>query len=487
MIKMRIALVWPKGFDIEYVMPLPYGYLKSNLDEAKHIVQIFDCSLKSIRADSPEFRKLLEEFKPDVVGVSCWSPTYEEGIRVLQVAKSINPKIVTVIGGAHASSYPDAIMKNDVVDYLFDGESELSFPVFLEELENQQPDWSKVKGLVYRSVDGTTLVKNNSEREENMDIIKIPDYDAMNLLGYIKSGYRFNTTVKDNAPVWVTRGCPYRCQYCAAPQLNGRLIRAHSVEYMVNMVKFLYNERGIRQINIIDDNFTFDMKYAKEFCRAMIDLNLKDLHFGTPNGIRIQRTDFELLQLMKTAGWENVVVAPESGSVSTLQRMKKDLDPAIIKPKVEEIRKAGLKVHGFFIIGYPGDTISDIKDTIKMLRECRFNFFFLNNFQPLPGTPIYDELVNKGEIADGLLPKNYSGGERVYVPQGLKEFNFAKFVLKEYVHLMVTEPLNIPYVIKLISPKMIVKKVFSNIKNTILPPQIPSQGISEQVMVSEAS
>lgn len=482
---MRIALVWPFGYDTEYVMPLPFGYLKSNIDETKHTVKIFDCSLNKIKADTAEFRDMLIEFKPDIVGVSCWSPTYEEGVKILNFAKSINQKIITLMGGAHASSYPDAIMKNEFIDYIFDGESELSFPIFLEEIQKETPNLPLVKGLVYRADNGM-LAKNPTDREENMDLIKIPDYDAMNLDGYINSGYKFNTTVKQNAPVWVTRGCPYRCQYCAAPQLNGRLIRAHSVEYMVNLVKYLYHEKGIRQINIIDDNFTFDMKFAKEFCRTMIGLKLKGLHFGTPNGIRIQRTDKELLQLMKTAGWINVVVAPESGSVSTLQRMKKDLDPKIIAPKVKEIRDVGLKVHGFFIIGYPGDTIADINDTIRMLRESKFNFFFLNNFQPLPGTPIYDELVKNGEIADGLLPKNYSGGERVYVPEGLKEFNFAKFVLKEYMYLMVTSPLNIPYVIKLISPTMIVKKVYSNLKNTILTAK-PKNNILAKEMVNNAS
>lgn len=464
---MKIALVWPFGYDTEYVMPLSLGYLKSNIDETKHNVKIFDCSLNPLRADTIEFKKMLMDFEPDIVGVSCWSPTYNEGIRVLQVAKAINPKVITLMGGAHASSYPDAIMKNESVDYIFDGESELSFPVFLEEIKKENPNLSIVKGLIYRNKN-ENISKNEPEKEENLDQIKFPDYDTMNLAGYINLGYKFNTTIKQNAPVWVTRGCPYRCQYCSAPQLNGRLIRAHSVEYMVNWVKYLYNEKGIRQINIIDDNFTFDMKFAKEFCKAMIDLNLKDIHFGTPNGIRIQRTDKELLELMKKTGWINVVVAPESGSVSTLQRMKKDLDPKIIAPKVKEIKEAGLKVHGFFIIGYPGDTLEDIKETIKMIRECKFNFFFLNNFQPLPGTPIYDELVQNGEIESGLLPKNYSGGERAYVPEGLKDFNFARFVLTEYGYLMISNPLNIPYVFKLISPAMIIKKVYSNLKNTVI-------------------
>ncbi|MBS3169507.1 B12-binding domain-containing radical SAM protein [Candidatus Woesearchaeota archaeon] len=479
---MKIALIWPNGFDASYVMPLALGYLKSNLDSKKHDVKLLDCAFKNITASSNEFTEFLEKFKPEVIGTSCWSPTYEETLQILKIAKSIDPNITTVLGGAHASSYPDSAINHNFVDFLFRGEAELSFPIFLEELEKDNPNWSKVKGLVYKLNDGS-LMKNEMERERNVDVIKIPDYEWMELDRYIKGGYRFNTTHKYNAPVWVTRGCPYRCGFCSAPLQNGKIIRMHSVEYMVKWVKYLYSEKGIRQINIIDDNFTFHKEYAKEFCRAMIKLNLKGLTFGTPNAIRAQRTDLELIQLMKDAGWEHLLVAPESGSRRVLDLMHKDLDPQAILEKVKIIQQVGLKIHGAFIIGYPGETIEDIKETVKLIRECKFNFFFLNNFQPLPGTPIYDELVAKGEIADGLLPKNYSNGERAYTPKELKNFNFSKFVLKEYFMLALREPLNIPYMLTLIGPGMVVKKLFHNLKN-IVKPNSRKESIIPKVMIS---
>jgi len=303
---MKILLVWPNGYDITYTIPISLGYLKANLDQAYHQVTLLDCSLNNIDASSTEFKEKMMEIKPDIVGVSCWSPTYLEAVKVLEVAKSLNPSVITVMGGAHATSYPDKIMANPIIDYIIRGEADLSFRAFVEEAGKGNPDWSTVKGLVYRVENG--LRKNAMERKDELDEIKIPDYDAMQLDRYIQEGYRFNTPHKQNAPVWITRGCPYRCSFCSAPQQNGKLIRSHSVAYMTNWVKYLYFEKGIRQINIIDDNFTYHMDYAKEFCREMIKLNLQDLHFGTPNGIRIQRTDKELLQLMKLAGWENLIV-----------------------------------------------------------------------------------------------------------------------------------------------------------------------------------
>lgn len=461
--KYKIALVWPKGFDPIYVMPLPLGYLKSNLDETRYEVKVIDCSLNNLQSDSPQLKKTLTEYQPDLVGVSTWSPMNVEAINILKLAKIIDPKIHTVIGGAHASSYPHRVMENQEVDFLFQGEAELSFPVFLEELQKENSDWSAVKGLFYRSEDGS-FAKNEPDLVDDLDTIKFPDYNLMDLDGYIKAGYRWNSPYSETAPIWATRGCPYRCTYCAAPELNGKPVREHGIDYLIDWITYLHDEKGIRWFNIIDDNFTFNVKFAKAFCRRVIDLDLKGVGFGTPNGIRLQRGDPELWQLMKKAGWNTLIVAPESGSAHTLEIMKKDLDPEIVPGVVKDIRSAGLKVQGFFILGYPGELLEDIDLTAKMIKDCDFDFVFMNNFQPLPGTPVYDELVAKGEIEDGLMPQNYSDGVRVYTPPELKNFNFPRFVLKQYLFIALRNPFKIPYMISLFTPKLLVRKLLLNIK-----------------------
>jgi radical SAM superfamily enzyme YgiQ (UPF0313 family) len=463
---MKIVFIWPKGFDTKYVMPLAFGYLISNLDINKHKIKFIDCSFNKLDADSPVLKQEIVNFTPDVVGVSCWSNTYHEAVKILRLVKSIRKDIITVIGGVHVATYSDRMMEHREIDFLFRGEAERSFPVFLDEIEGGNVQFKNVLGLTYRK--NNIVIKNSPDHRDNIDEIKWPDYNAINLERYIRSGYRLHTTVKRNAPIWVTRGCPYRCTFCTAPLLNGKKVRKHSVAYMVELVKFLYHDKNIKQFNIIDDNFTFHTEYAKDFCRAIIDLKLKDLRFSTPNGIRVQRTDKELLSLMREAGWRNIIIAPESGSKRIVQKMKKDLDPDIVSKKVEEIRDAGLKCSGFFIIGYPGEEIEDIKKTVDLIKKCRFNFFFLNNFQPIPGTPLYDELVQKGEIEDGLMPKNYSDGVRAYTPPSLKNLNFPKMVLGLYLNLAFREPLNIPFMLMQVNPRMVVVKIMKNLKQMVL-------------------
>ncbi len=461
---MKIALIWPKGFNIEHVMPLSLGYLKSNIDNTKHEVKIFDCALHNLDSDSPLLQKMIREFSPQLIGISSWSVMFPEAMCILEKAKLINENVITLMGGLHATFYSHEVMKNKNVDFVLRGEAELSFAQFIDEIEKENRDFSKVDGLTYRSSNGD-VINNEIVLQENLDNIKIPDYDAIRLQEYIKWGYRYMSGDKFNAPIWITRGCPYCCDYCSAPLMNGKTIRRHSIEYVVKWVEFLYYEKHIRRVNIIDDNFTFDIQYAKDFCREIIKLNLKDLHLGTPNGVRIQRIDKELLMLMKEAGWQYIVVAPESGSVKTLEKMKKKLDLAILPKKIEEIKSAGLNVLGFFMVGYPGENRMDIEETVKLIRRCRFDFFYLFNFQPLPGTPVYENLVEKKEIAPDFLPTAYTSGKTAYITETLKDFNFPFLRLREYLYLIITNPISLLYILTHHNHRFVAGKIFSNIKN----------------------
>jgi len=457
----KIALFWPNGFDTKTVIPLALGYVKRNLDNSKYDVRIFDCSIDDISADSPELVSILENFSPDLVGVSCWPPTWDEAFEILKVTKSINKDIVTVVGGVYAAASGGHIVNEEAVDFVFRGETELSFPIFLEEFEKENADFSNVLGLTYISNENK-VVDNEMQREDDLDIIRYPDYSDIRLDDYIDQGYKHFTYVK-HAPIWVTRGCPYRCGFCMAPLQNGRPIRTHSVEYIVGWISDLYHNHGVRHINIIDDNFTYHKKFAKSVCQGIIDANLEGLIIGTPSGIRVQRTDKELLRLMKRAGWEYIFVAPESGSVNTLKRMKKDLDPTIIPPLVQDLKDAGLKVIAFFIVGYPGDTVADLKDTLDLIRKCDFHFFYMFNFQPLPGTPIYQELVDTGEYSpDQLTKTTFSSGNIVYVTEQMKGVNFPWIRLREYFFLAFRNPSSVLFLIKNTDPVKIGEIFFSN-------------------------
>ena len=464
--KLRVALIWPKSFDPGYGLPLVYGYLKSNLDSDKYTLKLFDCAFHNISSDSPVFREKLADFNPDIVGVSCWSFNYLDALGYLRAVKSINGSISTVAGGVHVTSSPMQGLKSEYVDFIFAGDAEIPFSQFLGEYSKNKPDFSNIRGLGYKSGRGE-LNFNGEAREETLDNIKMPDYNFLGLDKYLKNGYRFSTWHNNSAPIMITRGCPYTCKYCTIPLISGKKIRTHSVDYVIRWVKYLYHEKNVRMINIIDDNFTYNIKYAKKICRAIISLGFKDLRIGTPNGIRVQRTDDELMDLMKQAGWETICIAPESGSIDMLRKMKKALYPGIIYDKVTKLKQKGFRVHANFVLGYPGETKLTLRETEKMIQTCGFDFVFLNIFQPLPGTPVYNELLENKDITESTLPRNQSDGGMVYVTKGLQDFNMPLFVLSQYFKLAASNPSLVLYWYKLLGYRMIYKKVAAQVKNMI--------------------
>lgn len=428
--KPQIVLVYPRSGNVELGPPLGFGYLKSNTDSNKYDINIIDFDLENLDPEGAEFTNRIKQINPGIVGVFSYSFNFTEALTIVKTVKIIDSHIATIIGGPHATVAAEKVIKNKEIDFVFRGEGEFSFSLFLEQYNNPHPDFSKVKGLAYKNKNGEYIF-NEISRIKDLDSIKIPDYDVINLNRYIEKGYGrwYQNSKKRCAPIFTTRGCPYRCTFCAVPLVSGSILRKHSTEYMISWIKVLYTKYDIRGFAVFDDNFTFDIEYAKTLCKEVIKLGYKDVEFNSPNGIRMQRSNVELWDLMRRAGWRRIVVAPESGSIRILKSMKKDLEPKDVIRITKDIKKAGLKVHGFFIMGFPGETIDDLDQTKFLIRKCKFDGISITKFQPFPGTPIYNELLQKKEITNDFLPELFGDYKSTaYVTPTLRDFNFGNYV-----------------------------------------------------------
>lgn len=452
---MKVALIWPYGNDYSYSIPLGLGYLVSNCTAPGIDIRIFDGTLCDAPHDSMQFRNFLISYRPDIVGISSWSKTFLETLEILKLVKSLLPDSITILGGIHPTVYGEKTIGAGVADYVLAGESEFTFKAFINNVANPEI-LTKIPGLTARGTPRSIL--NRPCPTDDLDSIVLPDYRAISLTKYFDKGYRYFSGTSRNAPIWMTRGCPYECQFCSAPLINGKKIRMHSVDYGIEWIEMLYKDFDVRHVNIIDDNFTFYSDYTKSFCEALIKKEFRDLTIYAANGIRAQRTDFETLKLMKRAGWKAISVAPESGSRHVLELMKKELDPDMWPLKVRDIKAAGLRAHGLFLFGYPGETIEDLQETEKFIRRCKFDSIGIQYFQPMPGTPIYDNLVKRGEILDSLLP-NSTSGSMVYVTNGLRNFNFSRFALKMYVLNFFARPMGTLREILSYNPKLIIRRL----------------------------
>ena len=261
---MKVALVWPYGNDYTYSIPLGLAYLTANCQMPGVEFKVFDATLYDSPASSEGFKNFLLTYAPDVVVISCWSKTFIETCKAVIVIKTLLPGSISVLGGIHPTVYTTKTLEKSSADYVIAGEAEFSFKAFLSNLANPGELYS-TPGLAYRK-DGKIVINPHCPPDD-LDTIALPDYDAIELEKYFKKGYRYFSCTRRNAPIWMSRGCPYGCKFCTAPEINGHKIRRHSVEYGMKWIDMLYTRYGVRHINIIDDNFTFSPDYTSLFAR----------------------------------------------------------------------------------------------------------------------------------------------------------------------------------------------------------------------------
>ena len=193
---------------------------------------------------------------------------------------------------------------------------------------------------------------------------------------------------------------------------------------VIDEIKVLYHDYGIREIHIEDDNFTFNHDLVRELCGKLKENNL-NITWTCPNGVRLDTLTEDLLLTMKEAGLYFISVGIESGSDKILRDMKKNLTTAKIREKIELIKRCGLGVSGFFIIGYPTETKEDMMDTINFAISLDLKRALFSLFKPFPGVEITNELIRRGEwknVSDEEWAR-FVLADAVYAPPG--------FTLKE--------------------------------------------------------
>ena len=413
---MRILLVKPYNLSDHIQPSLGLGYLATAL-RPRHDVKIIDCIKDNIRLES--LSSHIRDFNPDILGMQCYTFHIDFVRKSFDAAKKMNPKIINIAGGPHPSAVPAETLASlgGLVDFVFQGEAEIGFPLLLEKIENgiDSATLKDIPGLAWRENGIVNL--NKQAYPGNLDALGLPAWDLIHPEKYPEAQHGAFFKNFPIAPIMISRGCPYSCTFCAGGLISGKKIRKRSIGNVIKEIRMLYDDYGIREFHIVDDNFTVDKKYAKELLLKIIELKL-DISLATPNGVRVDALDEELLSLFKKAGLYIISLGIESGSDRMLQLMKKDLTVSRVKRVVDMIRSFKIDIAGFFIMGLPQETISDIRKTMELslkLDLIRANFF---TYLPFPGTESYRDLEKKGELNNVDWERFYFMSAP-YIPQGL--------------------------------------------------------------------
>lgn len=430
-----VRLVTSQNKVLNAIPPIGLGYLATAARKAGfNEVSILDCVKEGL--DFEGFAKKVKQISPQVIGFQVFSHDLSSLDKSLQIVNNYNPKIITIAGGPHPSCSPEKILDCfPDLDFAFKGEGEVGFPLLIKQISKgkaKSRGLEGIPGLIWRKTP-TKIEVNPQSFPENLDELGFPAWDILKPQEYPDAPQGIFFKNLPIAPIMATRGCPFGCTFCAGKTVTGRKIRARSVNNVISEIELLYREYGIREIHILDDNFTMNKKYVREFCKKLL---LRDFRISwcCPNGVRLDTLDFETLRLMKKSGCYYISVGIESGSDKILSLMKKGLSIKVIKKQVQLIKKSGLDVNGFFILGYPGETEKDIEKTIFFAKSLGLKRVAFYNFLPLPGTVVYNELISSGEFKEEEIDWNkVFQAEVPYSPSSISKKKLKKLQRRAYL------------------------------------------------------
>ncbi len=417
----RVMLIFPPVFDVKHVdtqicPPLGIAYL------AAFVRDIVDVKLLDALVEAPRNRQhvndkielmgmsydavleQIREYKPDMVGFSCVFSNQFASIKELaRRAKSeVDKDIVTVAGGTHPSFMYERTLQTTYLDYIVLGEGELTFRGLIE-AHNRGHGLDDLDGIAFRNGDGIEH-HPRVHHIENLDEMPLPARDLLSMEKYFdaKVPMAIHYRKLRNTPLITSRGCPCHCAFCSSTVHWGNRYRTRSPENVLAEIEHLKNDYGVEELKFQDDNLTLPRKRAQAIFRGMVDRGLA-MPWNTPNGVAIWTLDEELIKLMKKSGCYEMTLAVESGDQWVLDNIvKKPLKLEKAREAAYLARKHGIATTGYFIIGFPGENMQQIRNTLQFAMDIKLDYFIPFIFNPLPGSELWEVCREKG-----YLPEDY--------------------------------------------------------------------------------
>jgi anaerobic magnesium-protoporphyrin IX monomethyl ester cyclase len=392
----------------------PYGllsvatYLKMHSIRPVNI-RIFDCNTYDGEDYVKTIQSILRDMRPDIVGFAMMFDNSYGYLKELSgIVKENNRQTVVVLGGAAASySFGTIIREQKDIDGICYLEGEIPLCRLIE--SNDMHDFMdhNESWITRRTLgEGRQPVKS---LVENLDEVIDIDYSLVDTSRY-KMEEAFSPFVngkracKKQFFLVTSRGCPYKCVFCATSSFVGHKMRYASVNRVIEHVKHLVSNYGMNVLTIYDDQLLFNKKRAKEIFRQLAQFKIR---IECPNGLSVAFIDDEMAALMRAAGLDTISLAIESGSKFVLNKIiHKPLRLSMVKPVVEILRKYGFFIQGFFVSGLPGETDEHRQETLNFIKDVELDWSGFSLATPLRGSELY-RICNE----NGYIPKDLKIGE----------------------------------------------------------------------------
>jgi len=428
-----------------YRASVPHGliaieaYLKQHhIDSTIYELGIFDekdvirigefarCGISDI-----QISEILYKEEPTIVGISTmYTVFHKDYVELITRIKGYNPNIHVVVGGNHASVFPDLMLEAGA-DQVVVGEGEQAF------LDICKGDRNPVVCRAYI---------------EDLDTLPLPDLSAIDFPKYYEVNNPF-TMRKPVAGISTSRGCPHDCCYCTANGVWNRRWRGRSPKYVAAEMYMMKKEYGIQEFHFLDDNMAVNKARLRAICEEIIDWKL-DIKWATPNGIPFWQLDVDTLDLMKKSGCYRLTFGIESADPEIREYIGKSYPLGRAKEVIKYANKIGMWTVCTNIIGFPYETEEQINRTIDFAKECGTDFACFFTLLPHPSSRVYQDFLKEGLVdpADAMSALNEGGAATTL---------FSKDEIKEFQRIAYNEFVNHKLLQYIQYPMLIIRKIRS--------------------------
>ena len=397
--------------------PLGLAYIAGALEAAGHPVAVVDAVTEAPERYLRYFRgyllglpfaEIVDRIPDDAkaVGISSiFTHEWPAVAELIRVVKERRPDLPVIVGGEHVTSMPEFCLLTSQADYLVLGEGEETIVELIDAIDRGTPP-RELLGIAYRDGEGAedggaVVVNPRRQRALAVDAIPRPAWHLFDLDTYHEYkwlGGMYSAT--KSVPVLATRGCPYQCTYCSAPNMWEPRWIPRDPKQVVDEIEYYVERFGAGNFPFQDLTAIVQRQWIIDFCNELLERDL-GITWQMPSGTRSEAIDAEVADLLKRTNMISMAYAPESGSETTRKLIKKKMKTDRLFTSMQAAVDAGLNVAAFFVIGFPHDTEDHIRENLAFMEQIAdigITDAAVGFYMALPGTQMFDSLYEAGEI-----------------------------------------------------------------------------------------